>query len=122
MSESFGMILKKLRTSRNMSQSDLSTILNVTQQTVAKWENANREPSFDMLCAIADIFHTSADTLLARNRIAEDIIQLNNTEKKLLDTFRQLNNAGRNALMYSASIIAGNPDMQKESEPAQAIS
>lgn len=122
MSESFGLILKKLRTSRDMSQADLSTILNVTQQTIAKWENANREPSFDMLCVIADIFHTSTDTLLARNKVAEEIIQLTNSEKKLLETFRTLNNAGRNALMYSASIISGNPDMQKDTGTAQAIS
>lgn len=40
----FGQKIKKLRTESNLTQKDLADKMNVTFQTVSKWENDTNEP------------------------------------------------------------------------------
>lgn len=56
--------IQELRKARNMSQVDLAKALNVTKQSVSNWENANIQPSIDMLVRIAAYFSVSTDYLL----------------------------------------------------------
>lgn len=58
--------LKQLRRQRNISQQMLSIQLGVNQTTISGWEIANREPSYEMLARIADLFGVSADYLIGR--------------------------------------------------------
>ena len=58
--------LKQLRRQRNISQQMLSIQLGVNQTTISCWEIANREPSYEMLARIADLFGVSADYLIGR--------------------------------------------------------
>lgn len=59
--------LSDLRRSRNFTQAQLADMLNVTRQTVSKWEKGLSEPSLDLLDKIADIYGCSVDELLGRN-------------------------------------------------------
>ncbi len=56
--------LKELRIEKSYSQSELAKLLNVDQRTISNWENAVREPDFDMLIKITLLFDTSTDYLL----------------------------------------------------------
>ena len=56
--------LKKLRESSNYSQQDIATMLNTTQQTIARWEGGKAEPGLAALRDLALIFGTSVDDLL----------------------------------------------------------
>lgn len=56
--------LKRLRKERQMTQSQLASLLNVDQRTVSAWENAVAEPSFATLALICDIFGESFDSIL----------------------------------------------------------
>ena len=56
--------LKKLRTNKSLTQKELATILNVSQNAIFNWENGKREPSIDMLRKIADYFNVSVDYLI----------------------------------------------------------
>ncbi len=56
--------LKELRIEKSYSQSKLAKLLNVDQRTISNWENAVREPDFDMLIKITLLFDTSTDYLL----------------------------------------------------------
>ncbi len=56
--------LKELRIEKSYSQSELAKLLNVDQRTISNWENAVREPDFDMLIKITLLFDASADYLL----------------------------------------------------------
>ena len=60
------MRLKELRRSRRITQLKLAMDLNLTQNTVSRYETGEREPGIAELVRIADYFHISVDYLLAR--------------------------------------------------------
>ncbi len=60
----FGQKLKELRTKKNLTQKDLADKLNVTYQTVSKWENETNEPDFATLKQLAKLFDCSVDYLI----------------------------------------------------------
>lgn len=63
--------LKQLRESKNLTQKELSNMLNVDRTTYAKWENGNSNPSFEFLLKIAKIFNVSTDYLLGNNQVSK---------------------------------------------------
>ena len=63
----FGQNLKKLRTSKNLSQSKLSKILGISSSTIGMYEQGRRFPDQTILTKIADFFDVSTDYLLGRN-------------------------------------------------------
>ena len=63
----FGQNLKKLRTSKNLSQSKLSKILGISSSTIGMYEQGRRFPDQTILTKIADFFDVSTDYLLGSN-------------------------------------------------------
>lgn len=61
------MRLRELRLERNMSQQRLAMELSMTQNTISRYENGEREPGIKELIRIADYFNVSLDYLLARS-------------------------------------------------------
>ena len=53
-----------LRKERNMSQEELATIVNVSRQTVSKWETGDSLPDVYNAVALANLFHVSLDSLI----------------------------------------------------------
>ena len=60
----FGAYISRLRKERDMPQSKLADMLNVTRQAVSKWERGEGFPDISILCAVAEIFGVSVDTLI----------------------------------------------------------
>ena len=60
----FGERLYKLRNSKNLSQGDLADRLNVSRQTVSKWENGMCMPETEKLVQLSEIFKVSTDYIL----------------------------------------------------------
>ncbi len=56
--------IKHLRITRNMSQVELATALNVSKQSVSNWENNNILPSVEIIKQLAIFFSCSSDYLL----------------------------------------------------------
>lgn len=56
--------LKLLRQKNNLSQQKLADYLQLSQQTIYKYESDLAEPDFDTLAKMADFFHTSIDYLI----------------------------------------------------------
>jgi len=63
----FGEKLQELRTSKNLSQTQLAKILNLDRSTICGYEGNIRLPSLDTLKSIARFFHTTTDYLLEMN-------------------------------------------------------
>ena len=61
------MRLRELRLERNMSQQRLAMELSMTQNTIIRYENGEREPGIKELIRIADYFNVSLDYLLERS-------------------------------------------------------
>lgn len=58
--------LKELREARHLSQVRLAMELNLSQNSVSRYENREREAGYETLVAMADYFQVSLDYLLGR--------------------------------------------------------
>lgn len=57
----------RLRTVQNMSQGDLADALDVSRQSISKWENAAAVPEIDKLIKMSQIFGVTLDQLVGAN-------------------------------------------------------
>lgn len=69
---SIGSKLLELRKSKNLSQEEVADKLNVTRQTISKWETDQSTPDFDKISLLCDLYGISADELL-NNRKTEKV-------------------------------------------------
>ena len=60
------MRLREVRKSKGISQLKLSLDLNMSQNTISRYETGDREPGIIELIKIADYFNISVDYLLGR--------------------------------------------------------
>lgn len=67
-----GQRIKQLRTEKGLTQKDLSEKVNVTFQTVSKWENDENEPDVATLKELAKLFGCSMDDLLSEEDHKEE--------------------------------------------------
>lgn len=56
--------LYQLRKQKGLSQEELANRLNVSRQTVSKWEVGDSTPDMEKLIAMSDLFDVSLDTLV----------------------------------------------------------
>lgn len=56
--------LFELRKSKNLTQDDVAEKLNVTRQTVSKWETNQSTPDFDKIAPLCDLYGISPNELL----------------------------------------------------------
>ena len=77
----------KLRKENNLSQEELANKLNVSRQTVSKWELGDSCPDFDKIVPLCDIFNISTEELLrgkdVNNNFENNDIQ-NNTKSNTI--------------------------------------
>lgn len=60
------MKLKEIRKSKGISQLKLAMDLNMSQNTISRYETGDREPGITELIKIADYFNVSIDYLVGR--------------------------------------------------------
>ena len=60
----FGLMLRRLRQEKNISQRKLGEMLDVCNQTISFWETGSREPDLDTLVKLSNIFEVSIDFML----------------------------------------------------------
>lgn len=68
---SIGERLINLRKSKNLSQEQVADKLNVTRQTISKWETDQSMPDLDKIVPICELFDISTDELLSGNKSAD---------------------------------------------------
>ncbi len=62
----FGERLKRLRTGSRMTQAEVAQRLGISTSAVGMYEQNRREPSYDLLNKISELFGVSIDFLLSR--------------------------------------------------------
>ena len=73
-----GKNISKLRKINNLSQEDLASKLNVTRQTISKWELDETTPDLYMAKIISNILKISLDELVENDK---EFVKTSNTEK-----------------------------------------
>lgn len=88
---SIGTKLYELRKKNNLSQEDVAEKLNVTRQTISKWELDETSPDLNYAKQLSILFKVSLDDL-ADNDIQNIVVEkVSNTEKLagiIIDTLR----------------------------------
>ena len=84
-------VIKKLRTERNLAQKDLAEKLNVEAYTVSDWEQGRCEPSIDMLIKIADYFGVTIDYLVNHKVDSYDYTKFSLAQLELINYIKNLN-------------------------------
>jgi transcriptional regulator with XRE-family HTH domain len=73
----FGARLKELRNKKKLTQKELSKILKISESAIGMYERDEREPSFDLVKRLADIFEVSIDYLLGRQKYTQQTERAN---------------------------------------------
>ena len=73
---SLGEKLYKLRTEKNITQSDVASALGVSRQAVSKWETDESLPDLDKLVKLADLYEVTTDFLLRESASSNNGTQI----------------------------------------------
>lgn len=101
---SLGERIYKLRTEKGMSQGDLADSLDVSRQTVSKWENNQSIPELDRIIAMSDAFSVSVDYIVKGESLKSE--QKEETETVSVEDFSAGNAAKVNSKNKYISLIA----------------
>ena len=85
--------LKQLRDAHGLTQEMLGNKLGLAKSTISMYENGNREPSFEILEAIADVFNVRMAELVQDD--STSLSSLTDEELSVISNYRLLNDEGR---------------------------
>ena len=72
----------KLRKNNNMTQEQLAEQMNVSRQSVTKWESGQAAPAIDKIVTMGEIFHVTTDYLLKPSELDELAMKTEMLEKR----------------------------------------
>ena len=79
--------IKRLRTGKNITQEKLANHLQITYQTISKWERDEGYPDITMLIPLANYFEVTVDELLGTDAAKNEI-----KIKEYIDEYNRLSN------------------------------
>ena len=108
--EKIGLFISELRKEKNLTQKDLGDLLDITDNSVSKWERGINAPDISQLKRIASIFNITVGELLngerhfkkRENNNGERILEVKNLSKSF-GTSKILNNI--NFELYSGDVV-----------------
>lgn len=94
--------LYSLRKQKGLSQDELGSKLNVSRQTISKWELGETTPELEKLIALGDFFQISLDELVMDIKAKEST----KTEPLVMNRLETIINSidGENVKMYTKKI------------------
>ncbi|EDP68389.1 putative transcriptional regulator [Carnobacterium sp. AT7] len=81
--------LKQSRTNKGFSQTNVADHLNISRQSISKWENGNSLPDLANLVKLSNYYEVSIDELLKENKQLKNKIEAN--ELEIEDKSQKLN-------------------------------
>ena len=84
--------LRRLRKAKDIKQEALAEAMNVSRQTVSKWENGTAMPDFKKLNAIAEYFGVTMDELLGFSNDKNNNDNINDYTKEYINELITLEN------------------------------
>ncbi len=96
--------LYALRREKHLSQEEVAEKLNVTRQTVSKWETNQSTPDFDKIAPLCALYGISADELLTGVKKEENVYPENKEERKLENQRKKALAIGIGILIYFIAI------------------
>lgn len=103
--EKVGKFISELRKEKDLKQSDLAKMLNVTDKAVSRWETGKGLPDISLLIPLSEVLGISVNELLSGERVKEDKV----TEEKLKTTINMSLDSMRKrekVIKYSVLVFA----------------
>lgn len=85
--------LRRLRKAKDIKQEALAEAMNVSRQTVSKWENGTAMPDFKKLNALAEYFGVTMDELLGFSNDKDNNENINDYTKEYINELITLENS-----------------------------
>lgn len=98
--------LLTLRKSKNLTQEELAEQVNVSRQSISKWESGQALPELDKIVLLSGIFDVTTDYLLKPSEIDELSVKakiLEQQQRKLEDTIQE--NEKKKILIFRSAAI-----------------
>lgn len=93
--------LLKLRKEKNLSQEELANVLNVSRQTISKWETDQTSPDFDKIIPICEFYGITCDELFkGAGESVNCSVSINYDRKK-----KSAINIGVSVFLYIISVV-----------------
>lgn len=103
--------LKELREKKHITQTKLSTEIEVSQELISHFEIGQSKPNIDNLIKLADYFNCSTDYLLNRTDNPTIITNLNVSDanlQKIINLYHSLTPARQKSLLEYIEFLANN--------------
>lgn len=120
--------IKVARERSGMMQKECADYLQITLRAWQGYEQGIREPKFELLCKIADMFHVTTDYLLGRDEKTADPIEtlasqfgLNSASKAILAAYLYMDDKERSNLLSMVKRFADAASEQEKENTAQEI-
>lgn len=101
-----GQNLYNLRTKANMTQEQLAEKMNVSRQSISKWESDASRPDLEKLKLLAELYQISVDELLGKEAIIPVSSDVPKKDKDILHLKRITAGLGVVSLVLAGSLIA----------------
>ncbi|MDD4493146.1 MAG: helix-turn-helix transcriptional regulator [Eubacteriales bacterium] len=96
-----------LRKSNGWSQDELAEKMNVSRQSISKWESAAAIPDINRILELAKIFGVTTDYLLKDDIEATEYSDTDETEKRRRVSLQEMNDFLHNRIIYGRRIALG---------------
>lgn len=119
MEKTMSEILRELRTSKSMTQSDVAKILGLTTNAYQSYERGTSEPSCKALNKLADFYGVTTDYLLGREPPANpfDMIAVDTASKNTMEMFASLPEATRKIILDAMVKLAHAAEEAEQEDP-----
>lgn len=101
-----GKTLQSHRKKKGLTQEQLAKILNVSRQTISKWETNRGFPDIENLIWLCDIYEISLDQLVGRKQVTYEVQEMKKKNRRKDMFFMFPKHTGKVLLVLSL-IIAG---------------
>lgn len=97
-----------LRKSRNWTQDQLAEQLDVSRQTISKWESGQSLPELDKIIALSEVFNVSTDCLLKPSKVDNLSLKTEMLENQQQQILQREQKRHRNFIlgMYAAAMYS----------------
>ena len=108
-------VLRRLRKEADLSQEELGAKLGLAKSTISMYENGTREPSLEVLEAIADIFNVDMNTL-TDSKVSATL------NGELQEYLEELKNRSEMRMLFKLAKNATKEDVEKAVKIIEALS
>ena len=100
------------RISRNLTQKELSTLVNISESTLARFEKGIREPRSSTIIAIAQVLNVSCDYLMGLTNVLEPYTLLGSD--KIKNDLGKIFESAEKLLKQDEMLLYGKPISKEE--------